>query len=119
MTLRLTPAKLIAAYEYLRSTEPFNRLKLPDPDDLEFRVTSHVDRFGHFDDRDGKYPYPNISISAVHVRTGLMLLETAAHEMVHIARFVSGDRGWESHGPKFKRLAKQVCRVHGFKLETF
>lgn len=119
MTLQLTPDILEACYEYLRVTAPFNRCRLPDPDDLEFRVTRHNDRFGHFDDRDGKHPFPNISISEKFVKTTLGLAEVMSHELVHVALFVRGDAGWEKHGASFKRMAKAVCRHHGFDPKTF
>lgn len=115
--LHLTPALLENSYELLRLTPPFKRWKLPHADDLEFRVTNHADRFGHYDDRDGK-AIPNIAVSSRHVKTLLGLFELLAHEMCHLYLHRQG-RKWEHHGPSFQRLADQVCRHHGFNREQF
>lgn len=119
MTLRLTPDALEGAYNFLKLVGPFSKWKLPDADDLEFRVTRHKDRFGHFDDRDGKFPFPNISISSVYVKGCHSLIETMAHELVHVSLFIAGDGGWENHGKSFQARARQVCDAMGFDLDTF
>jgi len=122
MTLRLTPQNLIAAYDYLKTTAPFNKWKLPDSDDLHFQITDHADRYGHlhsFPKASGKYQA--IAISAINTKTTQQLLETMAHELCHLKHFM--DSGYKTrgygHGPIFKALAKRVCAAHGFKYETF
>lgn len=119
MTLRLTPEMLAAGYDYLRQTPPFRSKKLPESDDLEFRVTRHKDRYGHYDDRDGKTPWKNIAVSEVHVKTAAIMLEVLAHEMVHVALHTAGAKDWGDHGGSFKRLAARVCAAHGFDPLTF
>lgn len=119
MTLRLTPDAIAACYDFLRLTAPFNKLKLPESDDLEFRVTRHKDRFGHFDDRDGKAPWKNIAISEIFVKSCPDLTATLSHEMCHVALHVGGDPNWDKHGQAFKSLARRVCKVHGFSFDTF
>ena len=117
--MRLTHEALEGAYNFLKACRPFHRWKLPDADDLEFRVTRHKDRFGHFDDRDGKFPFPNIAISEIHVKDCRGLLEVMAHELVHVALFRAGDGHWEDHGRAFKAKAKTVCKEFGFDPKTF
>lgn len=117
--MRLTHEALEGAYNFLKACYPFCRWRLPDADDLEFRVTRHKDRFGHFDDRDGKVPFPNISISEIHVTDCRGLLEVMGHELVHVALFVAKDPHWENHGRAFKAKAKTVCKSMGFDLATF
>lgn len=117
MALRLTPENLPAAYEYLRACEPFSAWKLPHADDLEFRVTRHKDRFGHFDDKDGKKKFPDISISEVHVKTTATLMETMSHELIHLKDYLDGKP--ISHGVAFKRRAARVCKAHGFDPKVF
>lgn len=119
MTLRLTPAALIAAYEYLRTTAPFNKWKLPDADDLEFKVTDCVDMHGHFQaDNDGP---DAIAVSTITTKTTFKLMETMAHEMTHLKQRM--DQGFRQngygHGQSFQALARRVCRAHGFDLRTF
>lgn len=131
-TLRLTPEVLEAAYEFLRITSPFKGWSLPHADDLEFRVTRHADRWGHFDDGESEAralgkskpkasprPYTCIAVSEIHVTNSLILLETMAHEMCHLHQHLIGSKAWPHHGPQFRALARRVCQVHGFKLETF
>lgn len=122
MTLRLTPLNLIAAYDYLKTTAPFNKWKLPHADDLEFHVTDHADRYGHIlDFPDARKKYLIIAVSVIKTNTTCALLETIAHEMCHLKQ--RRDRGYrargQGHGPTFKRLAKDVCRSHGFDPKTF
>lgn len=118
MTLRLTPANLIAAYDYLKTTAPFNKWKLPDADDLEFHITSDTDLYGHFE-VSGSKRLPIIGASALRTKTTPHLLETVAHEMTHLKRFIDAGRRGLNHGPKFKALALSVCQAHGFDPKTF
>lgn len=116
--LHLTPAMLEGTYELLRLTAPFKAWKLPHADELEFRVTNHADRFGHYDDKDGK-GWPDISISARHVKNLKTLTEVMAHEMVHIRQSQGTISPVMDHGREFMRLADQVCRRHGFDRAVF
>ena len=108
------------AYNYLvfRQMPPFKGKVLFDADDVEFRVTRHQDCHGLFDDRDRK-GLPIIAISEVHVKTPLQLLETMAHEMVHMVLYKRSHSKWNAHGPSFKAFSKRVCSAFGFNLETF
>jgi len=107
MALHITPDLLERTYELLRHTRPFRRWKLPEADDVEFHVTRHRDRFGDCTDGD---PY-TIRISSTKHDTLATVLETMAHEMCHMRDI--------THGKVFTRLAKQVCRHHGFDPKTF
>jgi hypothetical protein len=118
VTLRLTPTIIETAYEYLRSTPPFNGWSLPSADDVEFHVVKFADAYGdHLAQANGT---PRIRICASRNRRTVNLILTLAHEMVHLhQRRTDGRRDSAPHGPKFKRLAKQVCRAHGFKFDSF
>jgi hypothetical protein len=118
--LHLTPELLEATYELLRLTPPFKGWKLPHSDDLAFRVSKGVDNCGIFACWNGRRKFPHIAISATHTKTLCQLTETMAHEMVHLQEFRLGKGKWNSnHGRVFKRLAKQVCRHHELKVESF
>ena len=119
MVLRLTPDLLAAEYDKLCHCRPFNRQKLPSSDQVEFRVTRHKDRFGHFDDFDGRKQFPCFAISEVLVKTHKDLTETMAHEMAHGVLFVKGDKTWETHGKSFNALAGRICKANGFDPKTF
>lgn len=113
------PDELAAAYDYIRVTPPFKRWKLPESDALAFRVSRHNDRFGHFDDHDGKKPFPTIAISTVHTKSYRDLVAVLCHEIIHVKLKMDGYRGWDRHGYEFKRLSRQVCRIHDFDFATF
>ena len=124
MSLRLTPRNLEAAYEYLITTAPFNKWKLPDADDLEFHVTSDKKRYGHLQAvTDTKYTKTAnklvIALSGIHSKTTHTIMETMAHECCHLKRFLEGGHKAMTHGPRFKKLARAVCKAHGFDIRTF
>jgi hypothetical protein len=116
MSLRLTPEMLEAAYEILRMTLPFKRWKLPHADDVEFHVTRHRDRRGDCVDAGHAHI---VRISSIEIVSLNDLIETMAHEMVHIQQDRMSSNEKFPHGPLFKRLAKQVCRHHGFEEVDF
>lgn len=120
--LRLTPEMLEGAYEYLRASPPFCRWNLPEADHISFRVMGTRDRFGHFRGRhkkaSGADDFSEIAISAGMVRSSDLLIATMAHEMIHLYQDETGTaRG--HHNPAFLKLAKRVCDIHGFDLESF
>ena len=120
--LTLTPEMLEGAYEYLRVSPPFSRWGLPHADHVMFRVLGAKDRFGHFRGRhrkaQGDDGFSEIAISAGLVRSTDLLVSTMAHEMIHLYQDETGTaRG--HHNPKFRKLAKRVCAIHGFDPETF
>lgn len=120
MPLALTPAMLAGAYEYLRTTPPFRTWKLPHADEVEFHITLHRDRYG--DHNEIPRPVEHcIRASAHNVKTTLSLLELMAHEMIHGYQDVVRKTGSKRtpHNAEFKRLAKRVCKIHGFKYEGF
>lgn len=118
MTLHLTHQNIEDAYNYLKNTAPFKKWRLPDADDLEFRVIHERKSFGHLEVSDSK-KLPIIAVSAAHVKDTLNLLGTIAHETVHLKRFLDDGKRGLNHGPKFKALAVEVCRIHGWDPKHF
>ena len=120
--LTLTPEMLESAYEYLRVSPPFCSWDLPHADHVSFRVLGPKDRYGHFRGRHRRArrdeDFSEIAISAPLVNSTDMLISTMAHEMIHLYQDETGTaRG--HHTPKFRKIAKRVCRIHGFDLESF
>lgn len=117
--LPLTPEVLAAAYDYLASTEPFARWNLPDSDDVTFRVTKARDKFARYV-WDGGHTIEVSSVSVGHTAT---LLEKMSHELVHVHLRQTGMESKSSdpnvHNMPFRKLAAQVCRVHGFDPKAF
>lgn len=119
MALRLTHENLPAAYEYLRACEPFRRWKLPEADEIGFKVTRHKDRYGHLHG-DIRSPNADIAISERCVGSTAKLLQIMAHEMIHLKQHVEKtETSNTQHNAEFRRLAKAVCREHMFDFKDF
>lgn len=118
--MHLTPEQLAAAYELLRTTPPFNRWKLPDSDDVIFNVTNSKTVEGKYQAWKGA-PDRAISVSTQIVRTLDELVQTMAHEMVHLHQDYTRQIEYSSggHGPIFRKYAAQVCRHHSWNPLTF
>lgn len=105
---------LVAAYNLLKVTPPFRRWKLPLADEVEF----HVRKFEHC--ADCVWGGENYIIRVSEKRHGrlALLVETLAHEMCHIKQHFDAPRE-RDHGRRWRQLADQVCRQHGFDRKTF
>jgi hypothetical protein len=118
--LHLTPEALENAYEYLRSTLPFRRMNLPHADELVFRVMGARDRFGHFKGRiKDNLDLSEIGLSQHSVHSTDVLMQTMAHEMIHLHQHEKGGCTRGVHNAQFQRIAARVCRIHGFDPESF
>lgn len=107
--MKLSPEHCRAAYEFLRSTAPFNRWKLPPGDLVAFKVSKKAtDYYGwHI---PGERHTIQIA-AAVHGHT-MTLLKTIAHEMVHVAQKTMK---WPyGHNQSFDKAWARVARLHGF-----
>lgn len=113
MSLSLTPDLLAAGYDFLRASRPFRSWNLPQSDDVGFAVL----RSRHFADCSIEKGVPLIRVSEARNGHSLTLLSTRAHEMCHLRQFQLGDSG--NHNALFRRLARSVCRAHGFDLRSF
>lgn len=111
--MHLTPDMLESGYRLLCHTPPFNRWKMPHPDDVVFYAKT-IDKSGTHGTQ-GQYWFDNIhhhiQVNPARHHTLAAMLMTLAHEMVHL-RVGNLERG--AHGRLYQRLADQVCRHHGF-----
>jgi hypothetical protein len=118
--LHLTPEALENAYEYMRVTLPFRRMNLPHADELVFRVMGARDRYGHFKGRiKDNSDLKEIALSQTKVHSTDVLMQTMAHEMIHLHQHEKGSCTRGVHNAQFQRIAARVCRIHGFDLENF
>ena len=109
---------MAAAYEYLRTTPPFAAWNLPHADEVEFGVTKHRDRDGdHCVYRRTKEHIIRASINSVKTTDSLM--QTVAHELIHARQEIAGTARRGTHNREFHRLAKLVCRYHGWDAVAF
>jgi hypothetical protein len=116
MSLPLTPELLAACYDFLAATKPFCNWQLPDSETIQFKVLRTRERYGDHQ-MDGSQHV--IRVSSGKVGHTMTLVETMAHELIHVHMAETGMAGSAEHGAAFHRLAEQVCRVHGFDPKDF
>jgi hypothetical protein len=118
MTLPLSRDVLAAAYDYLCTTQPFSEWNLPDSEDVKFRVIKSPDVRGwYLLGQDGSH---TIAISSRCIGRTQSLIETVAHEMVHLHQGdVKMDTPNAQHNRAFWKLADIVCEAHGFDPKLF
>lgn len=113
--MHLTPEILAGAYEYLRTTPPFRRWKLPHADEVRFRVSATISpRAFYLYDR-AKDPPHEIVLSAKRHGTTHSIMETMAHEMLHLHQELRGTAHHNNqHNAEFHHLNKRLCAYHGW-----
>lgn len=120
MALRITPDIIEGAYEFLRLTPPFKKWNLPHADDVEFVVARHHRYLGYHRGVQYKRHSHEIGISEVCVGHTNTLLRVMAHEMIHQhQQRTRSDTPNTAHNADFKRLARLVCRHHGWDEREF
>ena len=113
MSILITKATLIAAYDLLRTTAPFVGWKLPDSDAIDFAVIRDRTNYG---DCDGE----KIRVSSGRHGHLSTLLATVAHEMIHLHQMCCKlETPNTEHNADFRRRAARVCRLHGFDPKVF
>ena len=119
MTLPLSPDVLAAAYAFVAATEPFRRWNLPDSEDVKFQVISSTKNFAHYR-WDGGH---TIAVSSRSVGHAATLIEKMAHEVIHLHLEATGmesrSKDPNVHNMAFRKLAADVCRIHGFDPKAF
>lgn len=113
MSVPITKATIIAAYELLRATPPFLGWKLPDPSDVKFEVVKTRELYG---DCDGE----TIRVSASRHSQLYTLLATVAHEAIHLHQMRHGlETKNTQHNADWHKRARRVCRIHGWDHRCF
>lgn len=107
---------LAAGYDFLRSTMPFRRWRLPPSSEVKFYVRKHAKWRAQYTYDHSKKSHM-IEVSDHYAGHTNDILATVAHEMAHL-RLIPVYRN-SQHGPKFQRLKDLVCKHHGFNPSTF
>ncbi len=120
MALKLTPSIIEGAYEFLRLTPPFRGWHLPHADDVTFVVSRHRNHVGYHRGISRKIYDHEIGISEACVGHTNTLLRTMAHEMIHqYQQRMRTETPNTEHNAEFNRLARTVCRFHGWDVKEF
>lgn len=113
--MHLTPEALARTYDSLRAFSPITSWKLPPSHAIEFRVV----RVRGLHGKASHSPFV-IAISELCVGHYNTLVQTLAHEMVHIKLFLDGHKRWDRHYTSaFQRHAARVCREMGWDALAF
>lgn len=118
MSLKLNEDMLIAAYEYFAASMPFSEWNLPPAEDVIFKVARTKRLYGwHQVEVTGRgksrklQHYITIAGKCGHTIT---LMQTMAHEMIHLCDDQNCLSRNAEHGPAFVKLAQEVSLHHGF-----
>ena len=105
--MNITPQHCVATYDFLRQLKPFDRWKLPESDAIVFHIRNIIGTHGKYQ-HDGKEH--NITISSALVDSPASLIDTMAHEMIHLYQEIRGTDNKSQHNAEFRRLSVQVCK---------
>ena len=114
--MNITPQHVAAVYEMLRQFKPFDRWKLPESDAIGFHIRNIIGTHGKYQ-HDGKTH--NITISSALVDSPYSLIDTTAHEVIHLYQEIRGTDNKSQHNAEFRRLASQVCRAFMWDCKRF
>lgn len=109
--LHVTPDIMEATYEFLRCLPPFKGWRLPHADGIEFKVVGAEHLCGLYEQIGPKH---RISVSATTTVRTDSLVKVMAHEMIHLHQSLRHTDDGPEHNEQFHKLAKSVCRRHGF-----
>lgn len=114
--MHVTPDRVAAVYDCLRHFPPFCNWKLPSSEDIELHVSLQEDAFAVYH-RSGEQH--GITISMTLVKNWQTLVESVAHEMVHLHQARAGTETRAEHNREWRRLAKTVCDSFGWNKDNF
>lgn len=113
----LTPTILAKSYDLLRSTPPFDKWNLPEPEDITFKVRNVPHLRGQYVRYvGGKH---EIMMSSANIDTLQWLTMTMGHEMIHLHQGETGMETKAQHNTAFKKLAERVSRIHTWDRKMF
>lgn len=115
--LPVTPVRLAGVYEMLRGFPPFSGWRLPPAADVKFHVLK-TDKW-HADWWIDECDRHHIRVSKTKHGHLSSLVESMAHEMIHVRQRVTGTETNGEHNAEFKRLGLRVCKALGFDARQF
>lgn len=113
----ITPDQLYACYEFMRIMPPFSSYKIPHASEVEFRVVNDRKIIGWHKRGENDVHIFAMSRNCIgHTSTLLMFV---AHEMIHLLQTERGTHTRSAHNAEFKKIAAEVCKIHGFDYRIF
>jgi len=108
--MHILPQHLVAVYDCLRVLPPFSSVKFPDADELQFKAVPRPDICAEFIEWDPHI----ITVSTLKTSHLDTLMQSMAHEMVHLWQSIDGTVGKAQHNANWKKKAARVCREMGW-----
>jgi SprT-like family len=115
----LTPERLAAVYECLRSFPPFNRYGLPHADTVEFKLIRKHDRAADYTAFIRAPDQHLIRLNPDWHSHFDTIASTMAHEMLHLHQRVKKLNTSSEHNADFRAKAVRICRRYGWDPKTF
>lgn len=115
--LTLTPQRLAAVYECLRSFPPFSKWGIPSAEEVAFAVShSRKNRGAYW--HDGTQHW--IEVSAKNIGHFTSLAMVMAHEMVHLyQKHAKTETPNTVHNAQFHKIAAVICKRFGWDVKLF
>jgi hypothetical protein len=114
--MQVTPERVAAVYDCLRHFPPFCSWKLPPADEIELHISLQEDAFAVYHRKGAQH---GITVSMTLVKNWQTLVESVAHEMIHLHQARAGTETRAEHNREWHRLAKTVCDSFVWKREGF
>ncbi len=114
--MKVTVHLIRQCYTHLRELPPFDRWSLPTAERVEFGILVGKDHAIY--ERDGPH---RICVNDLTHTTHQQVMETVAHEMVHLRQELLGRLPLrkDPHNADFRRMARAICREFGWNVQTF
>ena len=117
--MKYEPKHLAVMYDCLRQLPPFDKWNLPGSEWVVFELPHRKDVMGEFiESTDATKPH-KIKISAVVHDHTFNVVQTLAHEMLHLVQTIQKTSTPAQHNQDFRKRAKLVCRLHGWDHKFF
>ena len=114
--LQLTPERLAAVYDMLRAFPPFCRWQLPPASVVKFHILK-TDKWQADWWLEGNTHH--IRVSEKKHGHLVSLIESMAHEMVHVRQRIAKTETKGDHNAEFRKLAERICKALGFDVGQF
>lgn len=117
--MRHDPKHLGVMYDMLRQLPPFDKWGLPGSEWIVFELPKRKDVLGEFiESSDGAKPH-RIKVSAVSHDHVFNVLQTLAHEMLHLVQAIQKTNNTAQHNADFRKRARAVCKEYGWDYKFF
>lgn len=117
--MKYSPQHIACMYDMLRQIPPFDKWGLPSSDWVSFEIPKRKDVLGEFIEVTGAAKPYTIKISSISHDHLFTIMQTLAHEMVHLAQSVKNTDNTSQHNLDFRKRSRSVCSIFGWDYKFF